>query len=230
MSDKVEALLQEVDDRAVQLARAEAVLAAVPLELPLTDDEQDALRLVNEEQAAVDAYEAMCKEAGVSTGVDVDALIEEAGVIIAERDELKERLLRLAAEFDNYRKRVDREKNEWAESLTTGLLAELLPVADDLERTVVVADVTDGMTGAVSPLANGVSMIHRKVLALLQRNGVEPIEALGQPFDPELHQAVTLEDSDRQDGEVLEQFARGYRLSSGRLLRASMVKVARRRA
>lgn len=224
---KVDALLKEVDDRAAQLARAEAVLADVPLELPLTDEEQAALRLANEEQAAADAYDAMCREAGLTTDIDIDALLEESGVIIAERDDLKDRLQRLAAEFDNYRKRVEREKTEWAATLTAELLAELLPIADDLERAVVVADVADGMAGAVSPLANGVSLIHRKVIAMLQRNGVEPIEALGQPFDPELHQAVTMEDSDRPDGEVIEQLARGYR-QGGRLLRPAMVKVARR--
>ena len=138
-----------------------------------------------------------------------------------ERDEYYERLLRTAADFDNYRKRTDRERRELAERAATALLTDLLPLVDDLERALA-ANVRDGDVDR-----RGVEIIHKQLLDLLALRGVETIEALGADFDPNLHQAVAHEPSDaHRDGEVIEELRRGYTLRD-RLLRASMVKVAK---
>ena len=147
--------------------------------------------------------------------VDVEALK-------AERDALQDRLLRTAAEFDNYRKRIDRERRDQSESAAASLLAEVLPVVDNLERAL---QATTGPEAA--GYRAGVELIHRQLLDLLRKRGVTPIEALGTDFDPRFHQAVSQETSDaHRDGEVMEEMQRGYMLGE-RLLRPAMVKVAK---
>ena len=139
-----------------------------------------------------------------------------------ERDELYDRLLRTTAEFDNYRKRVERERREAQERAAAGLLEELLPVVDDLERAL-------GVEAGVEaePYRRGVELIHKQLLDLLARRGVTTIEAVGTPFDPHVHEAVSYEPRPGSaEGEVFEEVRRGYKLGD-RLLRPSMVKVAR---
>jgi molecular chaperone GrpE len=137
-------------------------------------------------------------------------------------DEERERLLRKAAEFDNYRKRIERERREQADQTVASLLLQLLSVADDFERALTV-DAGD----AAGPYRRGVELIHTKLNDLLRRQGITPIESLGADFDPNVHQAVTHEPSPRhRDGEVIEELQRGYMLG-GRLLRPAMVKVAK---
>ena len=145
---------------------------------------------------------------------------EDLAEVRRQRDDHYQRLLRTTAEFDNYRKRTDRERRDLAEYAATDLLTDLLPVVDDLERALA-ADTTDAEV-----YRRGVEIIRKQLLDLLERRGVAPIEALGADFDPNLHQAVTQEASDtHRDGEVIEELRRGYTMR-GRLLRASMVKVA----
>jgi molecular chaperone GrpE len=140
-----------------------------------------------------------------------------------ERDELKDRLLRTAAEFDNYRKRTDRERTTVSESITAGVLEEFLPLVDDLERAL---RAEAGDEGAEA-YRQGVELILKGIHELLGRRGVKPIEAVGAQFDPNFHQAVSYEPAEgRADGEVIEEFRRGYTLGD-RLLRPSMVKVAK---
>ena len=140
----------------------------------------------------------------------------------SERDALQDRLLRTAAEFDNYRKRIDRERREQADSAAASLLTEILPVVDNLERALQ-APATPESAGYRA----GVELIHRQMLDLLRKRGVTPIEALGTDFDPRIHQAVSQETSEtHRDGEVMEEMQRGYMLGD-RLLRAAMVKVAK---
>jgi molecular chaperone GrpE len=139
-----------------------------------------------------------------------------------ERDALQDRLLRTAAEFDNYRKRIERERRELNEYAVADVLAELLPIVDNFERAL------RAPTGADSDaLRTGLEMIHKQMLDLLRKRGVAPIDALGTDFDPNIHQAVFHETSDaHRDGEVMEELQRGYRLGD-RLLRPAMVKVAK---
>ena len=141
--------------------------------------------------------------------------------VIRERDAHYERLLRVTAEFDNYRKRTERERRELIEQAAGDLLGDLLPVVDDLERALA-ADSADG-----DAYRRGVEIIHRQLLDVMAKRGVAPIEAVGTDFDPTLHQAVAHEPGDgHRDGEVVGELRRGYTLHQ-RLLRPSMVKVAK---
>lgn len=137
-----------------------------------------------------------------------------------ERDGLQDRLLRTAAEFDNYRKRMDRERRELAEYTAGEVVSDLLPIVDNLERALQAASADD-------PLRKGVELIHRQMLDLLRKRGVKPIEALGADFDPNFHQAVIHEEStEHREGEVMAELQRGYVVGE-RLLRPAMVKVAK---
>ena len=139
-----------------------------------------------------------------------------------EKDALQDRLLRTAAEFDNYRKRVDRDRKDQAEAATADALVDLLPIVDDLERALKAP-----ASGDVESFKKGIELIHQQMLELLRKRGVKPIEAVGADFDPNYHQAVVQESSaDHREGEVMEEYARGYMLGD-RLLRPAMVKVAK---
>jgi molecular chaperone GrpE len=139
-----------------------------------------------------------------------------------EKEALQDRLLRTAADFDNYRKRMERERRELMAATTADVIAELLPILDNFERALQ-APATDD----TSSIRKGVEMIHGQMLDLLKRRGVTPIEARGADFDPNFHQAVIHEASaDHREGEVMDELQRGYMLGD-RLVRPSMVKVAK---
>ena len=143
-------------------------------------------------------------------------------IVKRERDDYYDRLLRKTAEFDNYRKRVERERRAHAEQAVTDLLRELLLVVDDFDRALHV----DADESAAA-YKKGVELIDGKLHDLLRKQGVRPIKAIGEDFDPNLHQAVTHEDSPgHREGEVLEELRRGYTIGD-RLLRPAMVKVAK---
>jgi molecular chaperone GrpE len=139
-----------------------------------------------------------------------------------EKDALQDRLLRSVAEFDNYRKRIERERRDQANASMAGAIEELLPIIDNLERAL------DAPAGSDAEVYRaGVELIHREMTDLLRQRGVTPIEATGTDFDPRVHQAVAHEAStEHREGEVMEEFRRGYMLGE-RLLRAAMVKVAK---
>jgi molecular chaperone GrpE len=139
-----------------------------------------------------------------------------------ERDDFKDRWLRKSAEFDNYRKRIERERREQADQAVVGLLQDVLPVVDDFDRALTV-DAGEGGTA----YRKGVELIHGKLHDLLRRYGVTPIDALGADFDPNLHQAVVHEASpEHREGEVISELQKGYMIKD-RLLRPAMVKVAK---
>jgi molecular chaperone GrpE len=139
-----------------------------------------------------------------------------------ERDDYRDLLLRKSAEFDNYRKRIDRERRDLADLAAADLIKELLPFIDNLERAVNAPAEEAG----VEAFRRGVELIHRQMLEVLEKRGVQIIDPLGADFDPHLHEAVTSERGGTgRDGEVIVVFSRGYRLGD-RLLRPAMVKVA----
>ncbi len=143
-----------------------------------------------------------------------------------ERDDLQDRLLRTAAEFDNYRKRTDRERRELHDFITTEVMRDLLPVLDDLERTINAA-AGAGTYPELARFLEGVTLIQRQWIDVLRKRGVEVMDVVGQPFDPEWHEAVADEPANgRPDGEITGELRRGYRIGS-KLLRAPMVKVAK---
>lgn len=148
--------------------------------------------------------------AGAPAGSDVER----------QRDEYYDLLLRTRAEFDNYRKRVERERQEWTNAAAADFLRDLLPLVDDLERAL-------GADSSGGAYRKGVELIHKQLLDLLAKRGARPIEAVGADFDPHIHQAVTHEHVEgARDGEVVEELRRGYMLGD-RLLRPAMVKVAK---
>ena len=139
-----------------------------------------------------------------------------------EKDALHDRLLRTAAEFDNYRKRMDRERRDLSEYAAAEILSEFLPIVDNFERALQAP-----AGGDPEALRKGVELIHKQVVDLLKKRGVTPIVALGADFDPNFHQAVIHEASDQhREGEVMQELQRGYMVGD-RLLRPSMVKVAK---
>ena len=139
-----------------------------------------------------------------------------------ERDDYQDRWMRKAAEFENYRKRVERERREQADQKVVDLLQDLLLVVDDFDRALTVE-----CGGGADSYKKGVELIHAKLHDLLRKSGVTPIEALGADFDPNVHQAVMHESSpEHREGEVIGELRRGY-LIGDRLLRPAMVKVAK---
>jgi molecular chaperone GrpE len=155
---------------------------------------------------------------------------EALAALEKERDTLKDQLLRAVAEFDNYRKRIERERRELSEYAAADVLRELLLVIDNFERAL-----SASAPGAaadrqvdIEAFRRGVELIHKQMLDLLRKRGVTSIEALGADFDPNVHQAVIHEPSgEHREGEVMEELQRGYTLGD-RLLRPAMVKVAKR--
>ena len=138
-----------------------------------------------------------------------------------ERDDFKDRWVRKTAEFDNYRKRIERERREQADQAVVDILQELLLVVDDFDRALTVSGDEGGA------YRKGVELIHAKLHDMLRKQGVRPIVALGADFDPNLHQAVMHESSpDPREGEVTGELQRGYTIGD-RLLRPAMVKVAK---
>ena len=156
---------------------------------------------------------------GEVPAVETDPLAE----LLREKDELQDRLLRTVAEFDNYRKRIDRERRDQSSALMADAIEELLPIIDNLERALEAPAGSDA-----DQFRTGVELIHRQMADLLRQRGVTPIETAGADFDPRFHQAMVQEVSaEHREGEVMEEFRTGYMLGE-RLLRAAMVKVAKR--
>jgi molecular chaperone GrpE len=153
-------------------------------------------------------------------------LAGEVAALTAERDqfakgkaELHDRVLRLQAEFDNFRKRSEKDRSEFAHYAGMELIRELLPVLDNFELAL-------KTECASKDYAKGVEMIYQRMADTLKKAGLEPIEAAGKPFDPHVHQAVERVPTDEApEDTVLSEFQRGY-MFKGKLLRPSMVKVA----
>jgi molecular chaperone GrpE len=138
-----------------------------------------------------------------------------------ERDTLLDRLARLQAEFENARKRTAREQQEFREYAVTDALKALLPTLDSFERALQIS------ASDKSEFRGGVELIYKQLQDALAKLGLRPIPAKGEPFDPHLHQAIEMVDTrEAEDHHVLEELQRGYKLKD-RLLRPSMVRVAR---
>lgn len=139
-----------------------------------------------------------------------------------ERDDLYDRLLRKTAEFDNFRKRTERERREFAEWAAADVLTDVLAVVDDFERALAVEAPAEA-----AKYRDGIEIIHRQLVELLRKRGVQALDVVGADFDPTLHQAVATDEAPgARDGEILGELRRGYRLGD-RLLRPALVRVAR---
>lgn len=167
------------------------------------------------------------QESPVAPTTELESMIGRLQADLKERtteiESLNDRLLRLHAEFENYKKRASRERSEFVRFANEGLILELLPVVDSLEHAVA----TVRIGGDVQGLTEGVDIILRLFQTTLEKVGVKPIEALGHEFDPNVHQAVAqVETTDGRDNIAVEEVRRGY-LLEGRLLRPAMVKVSK---
>jgi molecular chaperone GrpE len=161
-------------------------------------------------------------EAQATATAEVTADLAEAyQKLRAEKDALYDRLLRKQAELENFRKRTQREKEDFLQHATAELIRALLPTVDGFERALKHRD-----ANVSEQFYQGVELIYRGLLDVLQRAGLTPVETSGKLFDPHLHQAVeTVEAPGYRDQEIVEELQRGYKLKQ-RLLRPAVVKVA----
>jgi molecular chaperone GrpE len=154
---------------------------------------------------------------------ELEILAAERDRLVAEKADLTDRLLRRQAEFDNYRKRVEKERADLLDYSTGETVRSLLPVLDDFDRAI-------KMETADKVYSKGMELIRQRLSEHLAKLGLEPMEALGQAFDHNLHHAIQKEETDAEpEDTVLEEFQRGYNFR-GRLLRPAMVKVAVKKA
>jgi molecular chaperone GrpE len=152
-----------------------------------------------------------------------DPAAQRIAALEKESGELRDRMLRIAAEFDNYKKRVRREQSDNESKAREAVLKDLLEVADNLERAA--AAVVEGAPD-IKALQQGVSLVLRLFQSKLDRYDVKPLETKGQPFDPRLHDAISqVPSADAPPGSVLNEVQKGYKIGD-RLLRPAMVVVA----
>ena len=172
-----------------------------------------------EEQSVEEVTET---EAEPAEGTVEDVPVEEdkAAMLEAQLKEKDDRILRLQADFENFRRRTAKEKEELAAVITQNLLTDLLPLLDNFERAMAVEQ------SDVEAFQKGVEMIFTQLREVLDKHGLENIEAKGQPFDPNIHQAVMrVANPDVEDGTITQVLQKGYQ-AKGRVIRPAMVQVA----
>jgi molecular chaperone GrpE len=171
-----------------------------------------------EDEAEVLDAEVVNDEPGEESASDLLAAKEE------EIGQLQDRILRMAAEMDNTRKRLEREKSDAISFANVNLIKDMLSVADNLERALQHAE---GETEVAAPLLDGMKMTLKGFLDVLGRYGCVPFDAVGKSFDPNFHEAVAQQESaEHEELTVLNEFQRGYTLND-RLLRPAMVIVSK---
>jgi molecular chaperone GrpE len=147
------------------------------------------------------------------------AVTAERDQLAMEKSELSDRLLRARAEFDNARRRAERERSDYLQFAAMDLVRGILPILDDFERAL-------NVETADRNYAKGVELIYQRLSETVRKMGLEPIETAGKPFDPNLHQAVErVQTEEAEDQAILGEFQRGYNFK-GKLLRPAMVRVA----
>lgn len=171
---------------------------------------------------SIEAREARIEEAG-AVDDPLTMLQTELDAAKAQADEYLDQWRRTAAQFSNYKKRIDKEQSEFTRLASATVIARLLPIIDDFERAFeTLPPNLGGMTWV-----EGLALIQRKLQLLLEQEGVEAVETEGEAFDPMLHQAVTYEDAEGfEEGQIIAEVQKGYRIGEC-VLRPSMVRVAR---
>lgn len=150
-----------------------------------------------------------------------DVVSEENAEATPQADEWKDKYVRLYADFDNYKKRTQKEMLGSYNNGLSAALEQMLPVVDNFDRAIAAIDENDK-----SDFAQGVNMIYKQLIETLKNFGVEPIEALGKNFDPNFHDAVMhIDDDNYGENEIVEEFVKGYMVKD-KVLRHSVVKVA----
>lgn len=155
---------------------------------------------------------------------DAEAIDREIETLRSELDDVNSKWLRALADLDNYKKRVTRDRSRWIESVREETILPFLDVVDNFERAMQCVSPDD--EGCDVSFREGVDIIFRHLMEVLEKQGVRPIEAVGEEFDPELHEAVSCVESDEHEtNTVIEEIRKGYMLGD-RLLRPSRVIVA----
>ena len=159
------------------------------------------------------------EETTADAQAEIDQIAAERDRLAQETAELSDRLLRRQAEFDNFRKRAERERYEMVEYAAMEAVKAILPIVDDFERALKIEC-------ADKEYARGMELINQRLAESLKKLGLEPIESLGKKFDPNLHHAVSkMQTEDFEEDEIVEEYQKGYQFKE-RLLRPTMVKVA----
>ena len=159
-------------------------------------------------------------DAAVSNPTDaLQAITNERDQLAEEKADLQDRYIRLQAEFQNSRKRAERDRSEFAEYASTEAVRALLPILDDFERAL-------KTEAAGKEFAKGMELIYQRLFESLKKLGLEPVSAAGMAFDPHIHHAVEMVESEETpDNTVIDEYQRGYNFK-GRMLRPAMVRVA----
>jgi molecular chaperone GrpE len=209
----------------------------IPIKFMDADPESDneVLSADNEEEIPLDELAAETDESENETfgGPDTAELIatrSELKRVEGENSELKNQLARRQADFENYRKRVDRERNETYNRVVADIATKLLPVSDNLKRALETeASVEAAESDEFRHFLSGVDLIWKQLNGVLETLGVKPIPAVGEPFDPHIHEAVVTEATDEYEPDtVIQEIVAGYRLGD-KLIRPALVKVATRK-
>jgi molecular chaperone GrpE len=203
----------------------------------LDPDNEDRVfsREVDDDYEGEDVFDAeteaeMAGPVGGPATAELIATRSELKRVEAENAELKDRLARRQADFENYRKRVEKERSETYNRVAADLAAKLLPVSDNLKRAL---DAESSVKAAESDefrhFLSGVDLISKQLSGVLDALGVKPIPSVGEPFDPHVHEAVVSEATDEYEPDtVIQEILTGYRLGD-KLIRPSLVKVATRK-
>lgn len=195
------------------------------MEVALVEDQNkdavtDDRSITNEEVEVIDSADQEITESTETDSASMEELKTENEALKAEKEEVFNRMLRIQAEYDNFKKRSQKEKEAERKYKSQDLINELLPALDNFERALQV-EVTD----ANSSLFDGITMVYRQFQDALKSQGVEVIETEGKTFDPNLHHAVMqTEDDEFEPNIVVEELQKGYLLKD-RVIRPAMVKV-----
>lgn len=199
------------------------------------DIDNDEVFSIDEDDASLDAVspsepaEAL-GEVGGPDRAELIATRSELKRVEAENAELKSQLARRQADFENYRKRVERERNETYNRMVADVAAKLLPVSDNLKRALESeSSVEAAESDEFRHFLSGVDLIWKQLNGVLDALGVKPIPSVGEPFDPHVHEAVVTEATDEYEPDtVMQEIVAGYRLGD-KLIRPALVKVATRK-
>ena len=205
-----------------------------PADMERSDPDNEELEMMSpEELDALLAEDEPGSEEAVAGGPATAELIAtraELKRVEAENAELKDHLARRQADFENYRKRVDRERTETYNRVVADIATKLLPVLDNLKRALEAeASVESSESDEFRHFLSGVDLIYKQLNGVLEALGVKPIAAVGEPFNPHVHEAVVTEATDDYEPDtVMQEIVAGYRLGD-KLIRPALVKVATRK-
>lgn len=207
--------------------------SSTPDEMDTYDPDDEGEELIDELDAAEDSFSGAEPEADETGGPDRAELVAtraELKRVEAENAELKDQIRRRQADFENYRKRVDRERSETYNRVNADVATKLLPVLDNLKRALEAeSSVESSESDEFRHFLSGVDLIYKQLNGVLEAMGVKPVPAVGEQFDPHIHEAVVTEATDDYEPDtVMQEIVAGYRVGD-KLIRPALVKVATRK-